>query len=66
MKNNEPRNEVVAQTYDLLNLDQIEEARKVIGKYARRTPLVQSMFLSNNVAHADVYLKLEKDRKSVV
>ncbi|EFA27165.1 threonine ammonia-lyase [Pediococcus acidilactici 7_4] len=59
MKNNEPRNEVVAQTYDLLNLDQIEEARKVIGKYARRTPLVQSMFLSNNVAHADVYLKLE-------
>ena len=58
-KKNEPRNSVVAPTYDLLNLDQIEEAQRIISKYARRTPLVKSMFLSNNVAHGDVYLKLE-------
>lgn len=55
----EPRNQVVAATDDLLNLNQIEEAREVIKKYARRTPLVKSMFLSNNVVHGEVYLKLE-------
>lgn len=55
----EPRNQVVAVTDNLLNLNQIEEARVVIKKYARRTPLVKSMFLSNNVVHGDVYLKLE-------
>lgn len=55
----EPRNQVVAATDNLLNLNQIEEAREVIKKYARRTPLVKSMFLSNNVVHGDVYLKLE-------
>ncbi|MFC6206467.1 bifunctional threonine ammonia-lyase/L-serine ammonia-lyase TdcB [Levilactobacillus tongjiangensis] len=52
-------NDVVLKTNDLLNIQDIEEARSIVSKYARRTPLVKSMFLSNNVVGGDVYLKLE-------
>lgn len=52
-------NELVAKTYDLVNIHDIEEAKSIVSKYARRTPLVQSMFLSRNVVGGDVYLKLE-------
>lgn len=58
-KSIEPRNEMVAPTFNILNLDQIEEARETIKYYIRRTPLVKSMFLSNGIAFGDVYLKLE-------
>ncbi|WP_099975323.1 bifunctional threonine ammonia-lyase/L-serine ammonia-lyase TdcB [Lactobacillus terrae] len=42
-----------------VSLQDIQEAKHVIGKYARKTPLIQSMFLSRNVAGGDVFLKLE-------
>lgn len=52
-------NDVVAQTEDILNIKDIEDAKATISKYARKTPLIQSMFLSRQVADANVFLKLE-------
>ncbi|MGV0169040.1 bifunctional threonine ammonia-lyase/L-serine ammonia-lyase TdcB [Furfurilactobacillus sp. WILCCON 0119] len=52
-------NELVAKTFDLVNIQDIEEAKSIVSKNARRTPLVKSMFLSRNVVGGDVYLKLE-------
>lgn len=37
----------------------IEEAAHLIHEVGRVTPLIQSMFLSRNVANGEVYLKLE-------
>lgn len=37
----------------------IDEASHLIHKVGRVTPLIQSMFLSRNVTHGEVYLKLE-------
>lgn len=42
-----------------VSLQDIEEASHLIHKVGRTTPLLQSMFLSRNVCHGDVYLKLE-------
>jgi len=42
-----------------VSLRDIEEAAHLIHKVGRVTPLIQSMFLSRNVADAEVYLKLE-------
>jgi Threonine dehydratase len=44
---------------NIVDIHDIEEAKSIVGKYARKTPLVQSMFLSRNVVGGDVYLKLE-------
>ncbi|WP_125763150.1 bifunctional threonine ammonia-lyase/L-serine ammonia-lyase TdcB [Companilactobacillus hulinensis] len=44
---------------DPVSMKDIEEASHIIHKIGRTTPLIQSMFLSRNVAHGDVYLKLE-------
>lgn len=52
-------NDLVQETADLLNIKDIEDARATIKKYARRTPMIQSMFLSRNVTGGNVYLKLE-------
>ena len=52
-------NSLVQKTEDILNIKDIEDAKATIGKYARKTPLIQSMFLSRQVANANVYLKLE-------
>lgn len=52
-------NSLVQKTADILDIQDIEEARAIVSKYARVTPLIQSMFLSRNVAHGDVFLKLE-------
>lgn len=54
-----PMNSLVSKTADICDIKDIEEAKGIIGKYARKTPLIQSMFLSRNVAHGDVFLKLE-------
>lgn len=42
-----------------VSLQDIEEASHLIHKVGRTTTLLQSMFLSRNVCHGDVYLKLE-------
>lgn len=42
-----------------VSLQDIEEASHLIHKVGRTTPLLKSMFLSRNVCHGDVYLKLE-------
>lgn len=52
-------NPLVQKTEDILNIKDIEDAKNTINKYARKTPLVQSMFLSRQVCDANVYLKLE-------
>ncbi|KRM94448.1 bifunctional threonine ammonia-lyase/L-serine ammonia-lyase TdcB [Lentilactobacillus senioris] len=52
-------NKLVEKTNDIVDLHDIQEARSIVSKYARKTPLVKSMFLSNNVVGGDVYLKLE-------
>lgn len=52
-------NDVVAKTENILNIKDIKDAQNTIRKYARKTPLIQSMFLSRQVADANVYLKLE-------
>lgn len=44
---------------EAVNIHDIEEAKAIVGKYARKTPLVQSMFLSRNIVGGDVFLKLE-------
>ncbi|KAE9561924.1 threonine dehydratase [Companilactobacillus paralimentarius] len=44
---------------NIVDIHDIEEAKAIVGKYARKTPLVQSMFLSRNVVGGDVFLKLE-------
>lgn len=44
---------------NIVNIHDIEEAKSIVGKYARKTPLVQSMFLSRNIVGGDVFLKLE-------
>lgn len=49
----------VTLTSDLLNIHDIEEAKSIISKYARKTPLIQSMFLSRNITNGDIFLKLE-------
>lgn len=56
---NASTNSVVSSTYDLVNMHDIQEARTIVGQYARKTPLMQSMFLSRNVTGGDVFLKLE-------
>ncbi|WP_288531655.1 bifunctional threonine ammonia-lyase/L-serine ammonia-lyase TdcB [uncultured Secundilactobacillus sp.] len=52
-------NGVVAETYNLVNMYDIQEARTILRSTARKTPLIQSMFLSRNVTGGDVFLKLE-------
>lgn len=52
-------NDVVAKTEDILNIKDIRDAQATISKYARKTPLLQSMFLSRQVTGGNVYLKLE-------
>ena len=52
-------NALVEKNDDLLNIKDIEKARDTIKKYARHTPLLQSMFLSRNVTGGNVFLKLE-------
>lgn len=52
-------NQLVLKTADICDIRDIEEARATIKPYIRETPLIQSMFLSRNVAHGHVYLKLE-------
>lgn len=42
-----------------VNLHDIEEASHLIHQVGRTTPLLQSMFLSREICHGDVYLKLE-------
>lgn len=42
-----------------VSLQAIEEASHLIHKVGRTTPLLQSMFLSRDICHGDVYLKLE-------
>lgn len=42
-----------------ISIKDIEEAKHIVEKYARKTPLIQSMFLSRNVVGGDVFLKLE-------
>lgn len=42
-----------------VSLRDIEEASHLIHKVGRVTPMIQSMFLSRNVAHGEVFLKLE-------
>lgn len=44
---------------NVISIMDIEEAKHIVGKYARKTPLIQSMFLSRNIVGGDVYLKLE-------
>lgn len=46
------------QTQLPVTIDQIREARHVIGQYARQTPLLKSYYLSSQ-SGGDVYLKLE-------
>ncbi|MQS76482.1 bifunctional threonine ammonia-lyase/L-serine ammonia-lyase TdcB [Companilactobacillus halodurans] len=43
----------------MVDIHDIQEAQAIVGKYARKTPLVQSMFLSRNIVGGDVFLKLE-------
>lgn len=38
-------NDVVAQTEDILNIKDIEDAKATISKYARKTPLIQWLFV---------------------
>lgn len=52
-------NSLVQRTADILNINDIEEARQTIKKYARRTQMVPSEFLSREVTGGRVYLKLE-------
>lgn len=52
-------NNLVLKTADICDIRDIEEARATIKPYIRETPLIQSMFLSRNVAKGNVYLKLE-------
>ncbi|WP_125714983.1 bifunctional threonine ammonia-lyase/L-serine ammonia-lyase TdcB [Companilactobacillus kedongensis] len=42
-----------------VSIRDIQEAKAIVGKYARKTPLVQSMFLSRNIVGGDIFLKLE-------
>lgn len=54
--------EDIKQSKDFQNpvcMRDIEEAAHSIHEVGRVTPLIQSMFLSRNVAHGEVYLKLE-------
>ncbi|MGN5884008.1 MULTISPECIES: bifunctional threonine ammonia-lyase/L-serine ammonia-lyase TdcB [Staphylococcus] len=52
-------NSAIMQTEKYCNIHDIKEAKMKIRDYVRKTPLIQSMFLSNNVTHGNVYLKLE-------
>ena len=47
------------QTEKYCNIQDIKEAKMMIRDYVRKTPLIQSMFLSNDITGGDVYLKLE-------
>lgn len=54
--------EDIKQSKDFQNpvcMRDIEEAAHSIHEVGRVTPLIQSMFLSRNIAHGEVYLKLE-------
>lgn len=52
-------NSTVMQTEKYCNIQDIKEAKMMIRYYVRKTPLIQSMFLSNDITGGDVYLKLE-------
>lgn len=52
-------NSTVMQTEKYCNIQDIKEAKMMIRDYVRKTPLIQSMFLSNDITGGDVYLKLE-------
>ncbi len=47
------------QTEKYCNIQDIKEAKMMIRDYVRKTPLIQSMFLSNDITGGNVYLKLE-------
>ncbi|AMG97382.1 bifunctional threonine ammonia-lyase/L-serine ammonia-lyase TdcB [Staphylococcus simulans] len=52
-------NSTVMQTEKYCNIQDIKEAKMMIRDYVRKTPLIQSKFLSNDITGGDVYLKLE-------
>ncbi|MHD0396587.1 bifunctional threonine ammonia-lyase/L-serine ammonia-lyase TdcB [Staphylococcus simulans] len=52
-------NNTVMQTEKYCNIQDIKEAKMMIRDYVRETPLIQSMFLSNDITGGNVYLKLE-------
>lgn len=52
-------NSIVLQTESFCDIHDIKEAKSYIRPYVRHTPLIQSMFLSNNVTGGNVFLKLE-------
>ncbi|EPC7211199.1 bifunctional threonine ammonia-lyase/L-serine ammonia-lyase TdcB [Staphylococcus pseudintermedius] len=52
-------NAVMIQTEKYCNIHDIKEAKMKIQDYVRETPLIKSMFLSNNITGGNVYLKLE-------
>ncbi|MDY5060217.1 bifunctional threonine ammonia-lyase/L-serine ammonia-lyase TdcB [Staphylococcus simulans] len=52
-------NSTVMQTEKYCNIQDIKEAKMMIRDYVRKTPLIQSMFLSNDITGGNVYLKLE-------
>lgn len=53
------KNDTVAKTAASCSIQDILKAREIIKHYARKTPLVESMFLSRNVTGGNVFLKLE-------
>lgn len=52
-------NSLVEKTAKYCNIQDIVDARAHISKYARRTPLLRSWFLGEEVTGGEVYLKLE-------
>lgn len=52
-------NTVTLQTAHIVSLGDIEEAKASIKPFIRRTPLIKSMYLSQNITKGNVYLKLE-------
>ncbi|TDM13417.1 bifunctional threonine ammonia-lyase/L-serine ammonia-lyase TdcB [Macrococcus bovicus] len=52
-------NPLVLQTAHIVNIGDIEAAKARIKPYIRETPMIQSMYLSQNVVKGNVYLKLE-------
>ena len=52
-------NAVMIQTEKYCNIQDVKEAKMKIQDYVRETPLIKSMFLSNNITGGNVFLKLE-------
>ena len=52
-------NNIVLETEKYCNIHDIKDAKHTINKYIRKTPLIQSMFLSRNITGGNIFLKLE-------